>query len=663
MNESTGMKGIFRLLAIAALPALTASPLIAADYYLAAKPFVKSLHVSGGIQVNVPMWGYVADTGGGVVAHCYNIAGADAAARQARLDCVNALADPGLPGPRLALPPGDAQLRVFLTNGLPEPTSVFIPGQELPYSGAVPGPTWSGGAIGARTSANQRMRSYGREASANGGRAQYVWSAAQGNALQRYGTFIYHSGTWPQKQVYMGLYGAMTRDAADAEIYPGVSYANEVLLFYSDIDPAHNKSVWCATQGTPTCLWEGVETVRRYTTSIDYRAQWFLVNGEPYVQGETQPIPGGAPGANVLVRLASAASETHVPTLQGLYLKIHAEDGFRYTWQNGAVFGGFSPREQYSAELPALKAKDAILIAPDLGSYAVYDGNGYMTNPSDPNDFTVGDTTGGMLRLLAFSVTGDADGDGVDDASDRCPGTASGVPAGANGCPAPIYFSTFGNAAVGALTNPDNADIYNWNGTAAGRTWDATSFGLPGGANIDSLHVVDADTFYLSFASDLSLPGIGTVENEDVVLYDAGVWRQYFDGTARGLTAAGHDIDAISVDGGGLFFSTLGNAAVPGVGGVPDNADVYRWDGSAFSRVLDASAVGVPGPANLDGLSVTGTVYYLSFATDVTLPGIGLVQDEDVVTYDGTSWSLRLDGAAIGLDANGNLDIDALHVP
>ena len=108
-------------------------------YYLAAKAFTKTLPMSGGTTVDVPMWGYVEDTGSDTVAHCYDIIGAGSAA--ARRACVNALPDPVAPGPRLTVPPGQSVLRIFLTNGLPEPTSIIIPGQELPYSGAT-GPTW-----------------------------------------------------------------------------------------------------------------------------------------------------------------------------------------------------------------------------------------------------------------------------------------------------------------------------------------------------------------------------------------------------------------------------------------------------------------------------------------------------------------------------------------
>ncbi|GAB4459497.1 MAG: hypothetical protein Kow0070_14570 [Anaerolineales bacterium] len=228
----------------------------------------------------------------------------------------------------------------------------------------------------------------------------------------------------------------------------------------------------------------------------------------------------------------------------------------------------------------------------------------------------------------------------------------------------PLYFSTLGNTNPPGLGGTaDNADIYYWNGTAFSRLFDATVAGVPGAANVDGLEVVDATHFYLSFTADVTLPGIGTVQDEDIVYYNNGVWSVYFDGTARGLTAGNHDIDAFTISGGVLYFSTLGNTNPPGVGGAADNADIYSWNGTAFSRVFDATLAGVPGAANVDGMEVVdSTHFYLSFTADVTLPGIGTVQDEDVVYYNNGVWSVYFDGTARGLTA-GNQDVDAFDIP
>ena len=333
---------------------------------------------------SVPIWGYAVN--GGDLTTCDD-------------DTIE------LPGPQLTVTSGT--LTINLLNDLPEPTSIVIPGLPMPTS-VGSGPTWNDNTTGGRANADQRVRSFGAEAAA-GGAESYTF------AVSRPGTYVYHSGTHPQKQVYMGLYGAATQDSAVGEAYPAVGsspavgYDNEVILFYSEIDPDLNDAIAGAT----------------YETSIHYQARWFLVNGEPYQAGMADITSGTSgplvAGDAVLIRFVSAAGETHVPVLQGMHMTLHAEDGLRYTYQNGASVTAAAPREQYSVMLPPLKTKDAIINVPAAGRYAIYDGNGYMTNPSDPADTAVGDEVGGMLRFLSFTGGTDTDGDGVADGADNCP--------------------------------------------------------------------------------------------------------------------------------------------------------------------------------------------------------------------------------------------------
>ncbi len=211
---------------------------------------------------------------------------------------------------------------------------------------------------------------------------------------------------------------------------------------------------------------------------------------------------------------------------------------------------------------------------------------------------------------------------------------------------------------------PDDADAYQWTGSAFAREWDASAAGLPSAANVDGYDRVDATHFYLSFAATTTtVPGLGPVDDEDVVFYDNGTWSIWFDGGSHGLTANGQDLDAISVQGGTLYFSTVGNAKLPGVAGSGDDADIYSWDGSRFVRVWDASAAGLPSAANVDGyVRLDATHFYLSFSTTTTsVPGLGVVQDEDVIYQDAGAWSTYFDGTARGLTTNA-LDIDAFDV-
>ncbi len=240
---------------------------------------------------------------------------------------------------------------------------------------------------------------------------------------------------------------------------------------------------------------------------------------------------------------------------------------------------------------------------------------------------------------------------------------------------ATIHFSTEGIAVAvpGVGGTADNADVYTWDGTAFSRVVDAAgvgSVGLSGAANVDGLVMVDSTHFYMSFTAETTaVPGIGNVQDEDVVYYDGTSWSVYFDGTAQGLTDATEDIDAFDIEGGVLYFSTVGNTNPPGVAGTADNADIYAWNGSAFSRVVDVTALGqpLPGVANVDGLVyIDPTDFYLSFAAvDTAMPaasGLGNVQDEDVVYYNNGTWSVYFDGTALGL-TDDSQDLDAIQIP
>jgi hypothetical protein len=233
--------------------------------------------------------------------------------------------------------------------------------------------------------------------------------------------------------------------------------------------------------------------------------------------------------------------------------------------------------------------------------------------------------------------------------------------------PARLYLSTLGNAnPPGAAGTGDNADVYSWNDTSYTRELDlsAAPYSLPNGANVDGFSRVDATHFYVSFAVDTTVPGLGTVQDEDVAYWNGAAWTMWFNGTTHGLNQAGQDIDAFSVVGGTLYFSTATSTRPTGVGGTGDDSDIYSWDGTSLARVWDATASGVPGGANVDGYDrVDATHFYLSFTGATTsLPQIGTTQDEDVVKVSGSTWSVYFDGTAHGMTTD-NLDVDAIDVP
>ncbi|MCK9199944.1 MAG: Ig-like domain-containing protein [Gallionella sp.] len=325
-----------------------AAPVSAVEYWLRAD----TVNVTMPDGVTIPMWGY------------------------ALTDSTFAPGTATVPGPALTVPPGDTVLTIHLKNNLPEATSIVIPGQIAAMT-----PVWDNGMSGARPSATARVRSFTHETLVGGGTADYTWSSVKP------GTYLYHSGTHPQVQMQMGLYGGVNKDAVaatgttPAEAYAGVPYSNAVTLLFSEIDPALHAAVAGGAYGTAAGP----------TSTFDYQPKYFLINGKPYTAGS--PSVGKLPaGQKTLLRFLNAGLQTHVPVINGQHLQMIAEDGNPYPWPG-------NPRQQYSVLLPAAKTVDAIL-TPELAAgsnrYPIYDRRLNLNNAAAQD--------GGMLAMLGDSM-------------------------------------------------------------------------------------------------------------------------------------------------------------------------------------------------------------------------------------------------------------------
>ncbi len=298
-----------------------------------------------------------------------------------------------VPGPEITIPVGDTALTINLRNTLPDSVSVMIPGLTTPT------------AVVPVRSANGRVRSFTHETA--------VGATGVYNFVVKPGTYLYQSGTHIAKQIQMGLYGATiqentaavaataTTPAVQATVYPGISFDRSVTMLYSEIDPGMHQAVANSTYGTPA-----------YSSTINYKPRYFLVNGEAYTLGAaatattplipaTAKIYGGLPGSTILLRLLNAGLESHVPMINGHYASIVAEYGNPYPY----------PRSQYSVLLPAGQTRDAVMIAPAVaGDFPIFDRRIRLSNSSqagiggiysvitiadiNPNTFTTAGTTG-----------------------------------------------------------------------------------------------------------------------------------------------------------------------------------------------------------------------------------------------------------------------------
>jgi FtsP/CotA-like multicopper oxidase with cupredoxin domain len=256
-----------------------------------------------------------------------------------------------VPGPVLTIPPGETTLEINLTNNLTDPVSLVIPGLKAAMS-----PTFSGG----------RVMSFTSE-TAPSATQKYTWTNV------RPGTFLYLSGTNPAVQVQMGLYGAVKKDYAVRQAYSSAAtaYDSDVILFFSEIDPAFHADVAQGQYGP---------TLTR-SSAIAYHPKYYLINGRSYSAGNP---PTQAGTGRVLMRFLNAGLQTQVPVLQGLYMKIQAEDAYVLPY----------PREQYSLILPAGRTADVLVQPASIGMVPLYDRRLKLTNEKLPD--------GGMLTNILF---------------------------------------------------------------------------------------------------------------------------------------------------------------------------------------------------------------------------------------------------------------------
>ncbi|WP_262286457.1 multicopper oxidase domain-containing protein [Micromonospora sp. MA102] len=159
-----------------------------------------------------------------------------------------------LPGPTLCVTSG-VKVTVVLHNSLPEPTSITFPGQVQVLADGQPAQP--------ETDAAGTLTSLTTTAAATTGSVTYTFTAGPP------GTYLYESGTDAQKQVQMGLYGALVvrpsghpereNDRADSAFDPDREY----LYLLGEIDPD---------------LHLAVERKRAYDFTR-YKARYFTING------------------------------------------------------------------------------------------------------------------------------------------------------------------------------------------------------------------------------------------------------------------------------------------------------------------------------------------------------------------------------------------------
>jgi PKD repeat protein len=240
----------------------------------------------------------------------------------------------------------------------------------------------------------------------------------------------------------------------------------------------------------------------------------------------------------------------------------------------------------------------------------------------------------------------------------------------------------FGDGATSTAQNPSHT--YAAVGTYTVTLNVAGPAGSDGEVKTGFISVTAPQVYYLSFNGTTTIPGLGTVEDEDVVAYDVGTgtWSMHFDGSDVGVTS---NVTGFGILPGGdlvLSFSTA-STTVPGLTGGPSGATVTYHQAvrftptslgattaGSFTFYFDGPDVGISANAEqIDGFTVGGDgAIYLSTTGNPSVTGLTGLNDEDVLRFVPTAlgsitagtWSLYFDGSDVGFaDANGE-DLDAI---
>jgi hypothetical protein len=231
-----------------------------------------------------------------------------------------------------------------------------------------------------------------------------------------------------------------------------------------------------------------------------------------------------------------------------------------------------------------------------------------------------------------------------------------------------VSSSSGGNAGGVAFRDEDILAHDPGNGTWA-MVFDGSDVGLR--KDVNGFLMLDDGSILLTFNVAFSAPGLGTVDDSDILQFfptslgstTAGTTSFYFDGSDVGLSTGGEDIDAIGVaPDGRLVISTAGSFSVSGVSGKDEdllvfNATSFGADtGGSFELYFDGSDVELK-PEDVGGTwidPVTNEIY-LTTNNDFSVTGATGDRSDIFTCTPGTlgdstscSYSFFWDGSANG---------------
>ena len=124
---------------------------------------------------------------------------------------------------------------------------------------------------------------------------------------------------------------------------------------------------------------------------------------------------------------------------------------------------------------------------------------------------------------------------------------------------------------------------------------------------------------------------------------------------AIGSIPAEADLDGYNVRPNGVRLLSFDTTVVLPGGVTAQPGDVVRYDGASYAIEFNAAAVGIGQGVNLDAVAVYGNSLLLSFDTAFDIGGLH-VEPADLVLFDGSTFSTFFSGSLAGIAPGLNLD-------
>jgi hypothetical protein len=250
------------------------------------------------------------------------------------------------------------------------------------------------------------------------------------------------------------------------------------------------------------------------------------------------------------------------------------------------------------------------------------------------------------------------------------------------GSPQPLtvyYISTESSGSVSGINFSDE-DVLAFD-TQTG-VWsllvDGSDIGLSS-TDIKAFHWLPDRTLLMSFGEPVNLPGLGAVDDSDLVRFiptslgasTAGSFELYLDGSTVGLSTDNEDVDAVAINAEGeLVISTVGTAMVPGAAGelTVREEDLMVRRGDVWHLLFDGSDIGLTDDdEDIKAAEIAADGIYLSTDDHFTAGGLSgdgldLFACRPLSLGENTqveSCAIRFDGTAQGLSGGA---IDAFSI-